>query len=252
MDQQTQSKGSSRAKIIVPIVIVSILLFSALAGGFYLGSNLTSNKTSEQPTPSPSIPLDFDLNVSPSSVTVMQGNSVAVNVSVAYLQGSSENVTVNAVGVPDGATCAFSQSEGTPANGTDFNCTLTIQVSEAVPTSSYPIMVNATSDNGKIHTCNFTLSVLSAEVKLTGLISGGRAMPSEIIFEELSPTGATVQTFSASINYGTFGVPTYSITLPNQQFYAVSIKSYNFTYHYVLPYGISAGVGVTSLDCQFS
>jgi uncharacterized membrane protein len=154
------------------------------------------------------------LDVSPANSTVVQGKSVQVNVTITYMKGSPENVTLNTSGIPDGTDYTFSQPQGTSGINSTFNCILTLHVSEAVPTNAYNITVNAIAENGKTYYSPYLLSVLSSKVSLSGTVSEGEWIPTQIIFEQLSPSGATVQTFTVPIQSGN-----YAISLPNKQFY---------------------------------
>ena len=230
-----------------------LLLIAVLGGTLFLSENYAAQTQTAKPTPAPTpTPFDYHLDVSPSNSTVMQGNSVKVDVTISYVLGSPENVTLNAPGIPSGAACTFSQQQGAPSSNSTFHSILTIQVPEAVPTNTYNITINATAENGKTHSSQYTLSVLAAKVSVAGTVSEGSKTPIQIIFEQLSPSGATVQTFTAPIQSGN-----YAISLPNKQFYAVSVawNSYDGSsgiHHYILPYGVDAGVGVNSVNCPFS
>jgi hypothetical protein len=183
----------------------------------------------------------------------MQGDSVQLNVTVTYLKGESEVVKLIATGVPEGANYTFSYPQGAPTQNTTFNSTLTIQVPEVVPTNNYDITINAISENGKNYTVSITLGVLSSKVLVYGTINGGAGvMPNRIIFEELSNTGASMQTFAVYVDSWN-----YSISLPNRHFFVISVDWDNMigssgTQDFIMPYGVDAGVGVSSKNCPFS
>lgn len=183
----------------------------------------------------------------------MQGNSVQINVTLAYARGSPENTTLNAIGIPDGADFTFSQQHGFPSNNSTLNSTLVIHVSEAVPTNTYNITINSTSDNGKTYSSPYTLSVLNSKVSVSGTVSGGiGVIPTQMKFDQLSHSGATLQTFTATIQAGN-----YAIALPNKQFYAVSVTwessdGTSGTHHFIMPWNTNAGVGITQINCPFS
>lgn len=242
-------------------VAVATVLIITLAGGLYLSikpsGNLPTQTPSVNPTPIP-IPFDYRLDISPSNATVMQGNSVQIKVTVTYLQGLPENVTLSLAGVPRigdyTADYSFSPRQGSPSNESSFNSTLTIHVSGAVPTNTYNITVNSAANNGKTYSSPYTLSVISSEVLLSGRIDARiGCVPTQMIFERLSAAGATIETFTAPVESGQF-----NITLPNSQWYAVS---YNWvspdgassgTNHLIpFPYHLYAEVGVTNKKCDF-
>ena len=92
-----------------------------------------------------------------------------------------------------------------------------------------------------------------SKVNVSGSITPGVGKVStEIIFAQLSAYGSTVQTFTAPVISGH-----YSIILPNNQYYAVSDSwtspdGSSGTHNFMLPYHVSAGVGITSITCPFS
>jgi hypothetical protein len=213
MNQTTCSNRFGQKRSLGIFAAVIIFLIIALAEGLYLGENFVARTPNTKPTPA-LLPFDFRLDVSPANSTVIQGKSVQVNVTITYMKGSPENVTLNTSGIPDGTDYTFSQPQGTPRINSTFNCILTLHVSEAVPTNAYNITVNAIAENGKTYYSPYLLSVLSSKVSLSGTVSEGEWIPTQIIFEQLSPSGATVQTFTVPIQSGN-----YAISLPNKQFY---------------------------------
>ena len=247
MTTQTKlSNNSKRYKSVgIAILIVTFLIISLL-GGLYLNGNSSTQTPLQTPTPTP-IPFDYNLTISQTNNTIMQGNSAQINAIITHMQGSPENITLSAIGVPNGTYYTFSKLQESPANSSTSTSTLTIHVSQSTPTNSYNITINSTSENGKTHSSQYTLSVLNSEFTISGTINGGNKVPTQIIFEQLSTTGATVQTFTATVTSGQ-----YTITLPNNQwYYAVSINwitpdGQSGTHHYLFPRSYGVGVGITS------
>jgi hypothetical protein len=255
MQQSKVSESHWRNRRTV-IATVAALIIVVLVSGFYflhVGS-LPAQEPADNAAPSASVPFDYRLNVYPINGTVLQGNGVQAEVAVTYVQGTPENVTLNASGVPEGANYSFSTLRGSPAEDSVFNSTLLIHVSESTPTNSYPITVTAVAENGKTHNSSYTLSVtvLDSVIEVSGIINGGEGVvPTLITFEQLSSTGAHVQTFTATVQSGH-----YKIFLPNKQFYAVSVAwegadGTSGTHYFILPCGVSAG-GATSITIPFS
>ena len=240
------SNSFQRNRNIGIVTSVVALLIVALVWSLYLSGNSPTQTPTITPTPKP-IPFDYNFTISQSNSTIMQGNSVQIGVIITNVQGSPENITFSVIGVPDGAYYTFSKLQEFPANSSTFTSTLTIHVSQSTPTNSYNITINSTAENGKTHSSQYTLSVLNSEFSMSGTISGGNKVPTQIIFEQLSDTGAIVQTFTATVTSGQ-----YTITLPNNhQYYAVSIDwitpdGQSGTYHYLFPRAFGVGVGVTS------
>ena len=240
------SNNSKRNRNVGIVAIFITLFIITLFGSIYLNGNSSMHTPAETPTPTPML-FDYNFTISQSKSTIMQGNSVQISVIITKVQGSSENITLSVIGVPDGAYYNFSKLQEFPANSSTFTSTLTIHVSQSTPTNSYNITINSTAENGKTHSSQYTLSVLNSEFSMSGTISGGNKVPTQIIFEQLSDTGSTVHTFTAPVTSGQ-----YTITLPNNHmYYAVSIDwitpdGQSGTYHYLLPRSFGVGVGVTS------
>lgn len=245
-------RQSARLKIYIGIGAAALLLLIfALAGGLYLAGNSPTQTRPQKLIPNP-VPFDYRVDVSPTSSTVMQGNNVQINVSITYLKGSAENITLSALGVPQGADYTFSLPKGALGNSSALNRILTIYVSEATQTNTYNVTIESTADNGKTHCSLYSLSVLNSKVLVSGTVSVGSGVPIQILFDQLTHAGATVQTFTAAIQSGN-----YVISLPNQQFYAVSIVWENSdgasgTHQFIMPYNTDAGVGITQINCPFS
>src|SRR5439155_1365345 len=83
---------------------------------------------------------DFSISASPSSVTVVQGQSVTSTVSTAVVSGSAQTVTLSASGLPAGATASFNPGSVT-AGGSS---TLTIGTTSSTPAGSYTVTVTGT------------------------------------------------------------------------------------------------------------
>ncbi len=123
-------------------------------GFFYLSGNPAIDQPIESPAPLP-VEFDYFLNVTSVNGTVLQGNSVNINLSISYLQGDPENVILTTSGIRDDADYIFSHSQGFPTENKTFNSILTIYVSDVVPTDSYLITINSTADNGKVYSFPF-------------------------------------------------------------------------------------------------
>ena len=235
----------------VIMAILTVLLLASFIG-LYINWSSPRQAMVNHPAQTP-IPFDYNLGISPTNASIMQGNSEQFKVAISYMQGSPENVTLSVSGGPDAMFCTFSQKEGFPTNSSMFNSTLTVYTSEAVPSNSYNLTISSTTDYGRKYSLPFILSVINSQVTVSGSITSGVGkVLTEIIFEQLSSSGSTLQTFTAPVNSGQ-----YSIILPNNQFYAVSdawtsSDGSSGTHHFIFPFGVSAGVGVTSITCPFS
>ncbi len=104
-------------------------------------------------TPTPS----FTISASPSSVSVVQGNSGSSTISTAVSGGFSSSVALTSSGAPSGVTVGFSPSSITGAGSS----TATFTVASSTPTGTYPITITGTS--GSItQTTTVSLTVTSS------------------------------------------------------------------------------------------
>ncbi|MGA2791717.1 MAG: hypothetical protein ABSF00_13250 [Candidatus Bathyarchaeia archaeon] len=102
---------------------------------------------------------DFQINVSPPSQTVLQGETTSYAVNVAGLNGFNSQVSLSLSGLPSGANGGFSNPSGAP----DFASTLTVVLSGDVATGSYTLTVTG-SGGGLSHVANLVLTVNAAVV----------------------------------------------------------------------------------------
>ena len=205
---------SHKSRNIAIAVIVATLLIIASIAVLYSNGKIPSDIIPSTPTPTPTptpIPFDFHVELVQTSGSVLQGNSIQVGVTLTYLQGTPEKVTLVASGGPDGATYSFSPN---PIPVNVFTSTLTINVPTSVPTNPYSVTVTSTSDNGKSYSTSYTLSVLSANIQVSGTVTttGVGTSPSQIQFID-QQTGLTyTDSMSGS---------SYTITLQNEHTYDV-------------------------------
>ena len=215
--------------------------------------------------------FDFAMAVSPSSSTVQQGSSLQLTVNVTYLQGTPEAVSLSASGGPNGTAYRFSNQTGTPTDIDPFSCNLTVMVPASASTDMYVINVTASTAKGKNYSLPCELSVLDADIQVSGTVtikSTEPIYPTEIQFVNT----ATNQTYKAIVNT-TQSSPSaavlvqqgrYSISLPNHQSYRVTCTwtrapvpwgSPSAELHGTFDGGtldVDCGVGVTSLARDYS
>lgn len=84
---------------------------------------------------------DFSISASPSSQTVVQGNSTTYTATVSALNGFTGAVNFSVSGLPSGATGSFSP---TSVSGSG-NSTLTVATSTSTPTGTYKLTITGTS-----------------------------------------------------------------------------------------------------------
>ena len=125
------------------------------------------------------VPDDFSISASPSSVTVVQGQSVTSAVSTAVTSGNAQTMTLSASGLPAGATASFNPSTVT-AGGSS---TLTIGTTSSTPASSYTVTVTGTGASAT-HSTSVSLTVTAA-------LSGPRFVQTAAAGESASSTTLT-------------------------------------------------------------
>jgi subtilase family serine protease len=98
----------------------------------------------------------FSLSASPSSVTILRGNSGSSTITSTVSGGFNSAVALTASGQPTGVTVGFSP---TSITGTGSS-TMSITVASATTPGTYPITVTGTSGS-TVHTTTVTLTVTS-------------------------------------------------------------------------------------------
>jgi hypothetical protein len=207
-------------KITIVLVIVALLvliLVAALVEGLNLKNNLST-----------SVPFEFNLVANPASGTILQGHSLSTNITVTWLQGQQEKTILNASIDAGDITADFSKAIGTPSQTSNFTSTLTISSSASTKSQVYTINVTATASNGKTATKPFTLTVLCADIDVSGTVtdqSSDSIWPVQIQFINTdtneSYTAGVITTQNSRATARLIQQGSYSISLPNQQSYKV-------------------------------
>jgi hypothetical protein len=216
-----------RKGIIANAVAIILMLITALAVGLYFGENSSSRLSSPGSSANLSTPIPFDyyLDVFPVNGTVRQGNSISTSINITYIQGSAQYVTLSASGVPEGATFSFSNQTGTPSSTDIFTSNLTINIPVWVPTGVYSINVNSTVVDGEKYSISYTLTVLDAEIQVSGTVeinSNNDTWPAQLQFINADSTyTANVHLNMTTPNKFPVQKGTYNISLPNHQNYTV-------------------------------
>jgi hypothetical protein len=144
---------------------------------------------------------DFSTSASPSSQTVVAGNSTPYTVNVGALNGFSGTVNFSASGLPSGASASFSP---TSVNGSG-NSTMTVTTSTSTPPGSSTITVTGTSGT-IVHSTTITLVVssspdftLSAAPSSRTVIQGSGTT--------YTATASAVNGFAGTITFSASGLP---------------------------------------------
>ena len=104
----------------------------------------------------PSTP-DFSISASPSSQSVTAGSPTSYNVSISGSGGFSDSVTLNATGLPTGASATFGTN---PVSGGSGTSTMNVTTSGSTTPGTYPITITGTSTS-VTHSTTVTLTVVS-------------------------------------------------------------------------------------------
>ncbi len=143
----------------------------------------------------------FSLSASPSSLSILQGNSGSTTITSAVTGGFSSAVSLAASGAPTGVTVSFSPTSIT-GNGSS---TMSVVVGSTVTAGTYPITVTGTG-GGLTQTTTVTLTVTSTSATFT--IS---ASPTSITVKRGSSGNLTISTaasggFNSSISLSASGM----------------------------------------------
>jgi hypothetical protein len=186
----------------------------------------------------PPAPFDFNVSVSPSSGSVVQGSWVSTTVNVTLLSGSPQTVYLYADGCPTDATCSFLPSNsGTPS----YSRTLNISTSYSTPNGTYQITVRGVAGS-LTRTATYTLTVnpsptcvrANPTVSITPTYGYGRAG------QTLTYTVTVTNKDSTACGESTFSlvgiVPSgfsYSFSQPSLVIKPVGFSNSNTSYFYV-------------------
>ena len=148
-----------------------------------------------------SVPPNFSLSASPSSLTVAQGFSGSSAITVAPLNGFSGSVSLSASGLPSGVTASFNPASAT----TTSSLTLTASASAATGTST----VTITGTSGSLsHTTTVSLTVSATATPDFSL----SASPSSLTIVQGSNGSSTISVapqngFNGSVSFAASGLP---------------------------------------------
>ncbi len=191
-------------------------------------------------------PPSFDMLLSPSNGSVLQGSSIQTTANV-YNFTDNQIVSLRADTGSSGIECSFNQTSG---NYT-YTSLLTLNASQSTVTGTYPIVVTAT--NGPItKNSTFQLSVLNSNVTVTGrvLLSGGTALDFLNLNFIDRQTGQNIQVNRQGLS------TVFNVTLSNQHSYDVKVTYFVLDLGQIPTddlgtYSVDASAGVTSLSHDF-
>ncbi len=229
------SKNVKIAIVVIPVIFV------ALIAGVMMGLMANQTPPTNSPTPSPTVPplvyststptatpISFSLSFAPTSYEeqpIMQGSSEETIVTLSSFY-SNQPTTFSADSGSSSIQCVFSDQ-------TSMQAMLTFNVPTSTPTGTYQITVTATVGQSS-NSATFDISVISAQVQVSGTVTfnpsgqaNGAIAPSGIQFIQLiiNSTGGTVKglTYAGTVSGNSASGYSYSISVPNGQWYAFVI-----------------------------
>lgn len=99
-------------------------------------------------------PIDFIITLMQGTSTVIQGESTSTTINIAQSMGTPSQITLSAIGQPQGVEVSFNPSMGIPP----FTSVMSIKVSQNVPPGTYTITILA-SGRGITKTATYTIIV---------------------------------------------------------------------------------------------
>ncbi|MEM2192627.1 MAG: hypothetical protein QXG38_03330 [Candidatus Hadarchaeales archaeon] len=99
--------------------------------------------------------LKCSITLSETSKTISRGGSATIDVTVNYLMGTVENVTLQATGAPSGVNISFSRLRGEPS----FYSTLIITVDNTASPGSSTLTISAIGSKGQAGSASLALTV---------------------------------------------------------------------------------------------
>lgn len=103
---------------------------------------------------------DFRIDISPPTQTISQGQATSYSLSIVGLNGFNSQVSLSLVGLPAGASYAFSVPSGTP----DFSSVLTVTLPNNVQTGSFTLTVTG-SGGGLNRVASAVLVITAAQTQ---------------------------------------------------------------------------------------
>lgn len=108
--------------------------------------------------PPPPPVFDFNLQASPTSITVTQGKNATCQINVGIISGKAETVTFYSLSeLPSDCSCTFIPNSGNPP----FTSQLVMNTASDTAIGNYPLTVTA-SGGGKTHSINLELKVITS------------------------------------------------------------------------------------------
>jgi uncharacterized membrane protein len=152
------------------------------------------------PVPTP----DFLVSIAPSQITIPNGGSGSVSVTITSVHGFKSSVSLTLQGIPffQGITGAFTVNPVTPLAGGNASSTLKLFVAEGQFPTTINLIIMATG-GGFTHAATFTLSVSAFFINVFPQFL--TLTPGQTTFSSVQVFG--INNFIGTVNLSTVGVP---------------------------------------------
>ena len=234
-------------------VLLFIAMVLALAICVYSLIYSFSPSISSQPL------FDYTLNVSQINGPIMQGQNIETNITVSYLQGFPQPVTITVSCNSTIADFYLSNSTGTPKPDDPFTSNLTISILENAKSATYVVSVNSNTSNNRAYSSAYKVTVLNSQIQVFGWVSATSEesiYPTNLQFVSIQ----TNRTYNATLTYSKASEPytliqraNYTVSLPNQQSYRVIGIWARLFGPWIKPTDLPNGTfdcGILKVDCK--
>ena len=155
-------------------------------------------------------PFNYAVGVSPIDKSMMQGQTISTNITVSYLQGTPQPVSLNVITNSESIQTILSNPTGIPKPNEPYTSNLTICISNSAKPDIYQITVTSNSNNQK-HSSIYNMTIIDSEINVFGTFnvsSNESIFPYRLQF--VSQQNYAI--YSATLNY-----PSMQKTSTNQQ-----------------------------------
>jgi hypothetical protein len=227
-------------KVLAFILVLAVVLSASVVSYPFFVNN------------SVSLPFEYQLSVFPINGTAMQGETIETNITVTYLQGQPQPVTLAATNNSTFAQINLSNATGIPRPNEPYISNLTIQILDSAQSSILSINVTGNSNNKNKYSTAYSLEILNSQIQISGTVSTPSKIasiyPIKLQFVNLK----TNITYNATLQYPSLPKAStlqqqaiYNISLPNQQTYRV-IGTWGRLYG---PWSSSSDLPEGTFDC---
>jgi hypothetical protein len=164
--------------------------------------------------------FDFSMSAQQTSVAVPQGSSGSNAITVTYVAGTPQTVTLSTSGLPSGVSASFNPSSGSPT----FTSSLTLTVSSTANPSRYNTTVTGVGGNAT-HTVTFSLTIQPRIVRPPSYLASN---PLGRVFFVFNNKKYYITNMDAFNSYGLNSADIKNYTQMNPDSYANSQINYDY------------------------